>query len=163
MTDPWRTRHLRLRANYLKEKLKNQPDEWKIRHHKGSTLVADLLTNPTTQVAAWCRFWKSRSFLASPRHEENAIDGKGATYQTVDGVPNLDDDTGNHVCGEVSVSPVVDGGFHETKLKIAKVGLLLGLVEKIPWNPEQYNVKTVLMVVLTLLLNFFRSSVEEKR
>lgn len=40
-------------------------------------------------------------------------------------------------------------------MKIAKVGLLLGLVEKIPWNPEHGSVKAVLLIVFTVLLSFF--------
>ena len=152
---PWRTRHLRLRANYLKEKLRHQPEEWKIRHQKGSTLVADLLTKPITQVAVWRRFWKSLSFLVSPKHEEVLNDEKGNNYETDGFATDIYDDAGNNANEEVSENKSTGEVFHETTVKIAKVGLLLGLVGKIPWNPEQCHVKIILIVVLTVLLSFF--------
>ena len=147
---PWRTRHLRLRANYLKEKLRSHPEEWKIRHQKGSTLVADLLTKPTTQIAAWRRFWKALSFLVSEKHEDALNDEKGTIYENEEKASDSKADPGNYVeaAGSTSVS-------QEAVVKIAKVGLLLGLVEKIPWNPEHCSVKAVLLIVFTVLLSFF--------
>ena len=56
---PWRTRHLRLRANCLKEKLQ-LGNQWRICHVRGSDLIADFLTKAITQPSAWVRFW---SFL----------------------------------------------------------------------------------------------------
>ena len=58
----WRTRHLRLRANVLKEKLKSEPLKWHVRHQKGSHLVADLLTKPICQLGSWKRFWEFMEF-----------------------------------------------------------------------------------------------------
>lgn len=55
---PWRTRHLRLRAVCLKEKLSRLDSGWKIQHVKGADLVADLLTKVITIVSAWVEFWK---------------------------------------------------------------------------------------------------------
>ena len=148
---PWRTRHLRLRANYLKEKLKNYPEEWKIRHEKGSTLVADLLTKPVTQMATWRRFWKALSFLVSAAHE--VVDSeKDTTYET-DGPETKGDSGGCNCVGEEL--PTESRNAQDTAVKIAKVGLLLGLVEKIPWNPEHSHVKTILCIVFTVLLSFF--------
>ena len=149
---PWRTRHLRLRANYLKEKLKNYPDEWKIRHQKGSTLVADLLTKPVTQMATWRRFWKALSFLVSAAHEEVVDSEKETTYET-DGPETKGDSGGCNCVGEEL--PTESSNAQDAAVKIAKVGLLLGLVEKIPWNPEHSHVKTILCIVFTVLLSFF--------
>ena len=55
---PWRTRHLRLRSNCLKEKLRSEKGDWKIRHLKGTELIADYLTKPIVAKGAWERFWK---------------------------------------------------------------------------------------------------------
>ena len=149
---PWRTRHLRLRANYLKEKLKNYPEEWKIRHQKGSTLVADLLTKPVTQIATWRRFWKALSFLVSAAHEEVADREKDTTYETDE--PIAKGESGGCDCGGEE-SPTESNNAQDAAVKIAKVGLLLGLVEKIHWNPEHSHVKTILCIVFTVLLSFF--------
>ena len=54
---PWRTRHLRLRSNCLKEKLRSEKGDWKIRHLKGTELIADYLTKPIVAKGAWERFW----------------------------------------------------------------------------------------------------------
>ena len=43
---PWRTRHLRLRSHGLREKLSSQKGDWKLRHQKGTELIADFLTKP---------------------------------------------------------------------------------------------------------------------
>ena len=54
---PWRTRHLRLRSQVLRERLKCRTD-WKIRHLPGSELVADFLTKPINPRAKWEYFFK---------------------------------------------------------------------------------------------------------
>ena len=51
---PWRTRHLRLRAFALRERVRD--GSWKLRHVKGETLVADFLTKAITVRAAWQKF-----------------------------------------------------------------------------------------------------------
>ena len=53
---PWRTRHLRLRSHVLKERLADKRGDWKIRHQKGTELVADFLTKPITVSSEWERF-----------------------------------------------------------------------------------------------------------
>ena len=53
---PWRTRHLRLRSHALKEKLANSKGDWKLRHQKGTELIADFLTKPITAPGEWNRF-----------------------------------------------------------------------------------------------------------
>ena len=55
---PWRTRHLRLRSHVLKEKLMDSKGDWKIRHQKGTELIADFLTKPITVPSEWDRFVK---------------------------------------------------------------------------------------------------------
>lgn len=136
----------------MKEKLKNYPEEWKIRHQKGSTLVADLLTKPVTQIATWRRFWKALSFLVSAAHEEVADHEKDTTYETDE--PITKGESGGCDCGGEELS-TESSNAQDAAVKIAKVGLLLGLVEKIPWNPEHSHVKTILCIVFTVLLSFF--------
>eukprot|EP00438_Fugacium_kawagutii_P028518 Skav215300 [mRNA] locus=C9332477:2070:2816:- [translate_table: standard] len=53
---PWRTRHLRLRANCLKERLQKDPGDWKVFHQKGSELCADYLTKPIIARSSWSWF-----------------------------------------------------------------------------------------------------------
>ena len=66
---PWRTRHLRLRANVLREKLRNSKERWCVRHQKGVDLVADLLTKPICQIGTWRRFWRFMEFYVEPKHD----------------------------------------------------------------------------------------------
>ena len=51
---PWRTRHLRVRAFVLKEKVVD--GRWLIRHVPGALLSADFLTKPITSKPQWTRF-----------------------------------------------------------------------------------------------------------
>ena len=51
---PWRTRHLRLRAEVLREKVKG----WAVRHLPGTRLVADHLTKAMTAKAQWPKFYE---------------------------------------------------------------------------------------------------------
>ena len=53
---PWRTRHLRLRATALRERLKD--GSWIIRHLPGVKLVADFLTKIIAVKPSWERFWR---------------------------------------------------------------------------------------------------------
>ena len=53
---PWRTRHLRLRSHGLKEKLADAKGDWKLRHQRGTELIADFLTKPITSSVEWDRF-----------------------------------------------------------------------------------------------------------
>ena len=53
---PWRTRHLRLRATALRERLKD--GSWIIRHLPGVKLVADFLTKIIAVKPSWDRFWR---------------------------------------------------------------------------------------------------------
>ena len=132
---PWRTRHLRLRANYLRERLRFQSDEWKVRHQKGSTLIADLLTKAVTQVSSWLRFWKFLDFaISSPEP--------------------LDDDGGEAFKDEENPeSDQVDGELSpEMTTKIAKVGMLMGLVSKLPSDSFVGCLRWVLLLVLSVVL-----------
>ena len=60
---PWRTRHLRLRSYALKEKLADSKGDWKLRHQKGTELIADFLTKPITVPGEWMRFAKFMGML----------------------------------------------------------------------------------------------------
>ena len=53
---PWRTRHLRLRATALRERLKD--GSWIIHHLRGVKLVADFLTKIIAVKPSWERFWR---------------------------------------------------------------------------------------------------------
>ena len=53
---PWRTRHLRLRAEVLREKVKC--GRWAVRHLPGTRLVADYLTKAMTAKAQWPKFYE---------------------------------------------------------------------------------------------------------
>ena len=72
---PWRTRHLRLRSNVLKEKLHMLGDHWKIRYVKGSDLVTDYLTKPITQGSSWCKFWEFLGMVGPTRLDPLAHSG----------------------------------------------------------------------------------------
>ena len=52
---PWRTRHLRLRAHALRERVKW--GAWKVIHIPGQHLVADFLTKPIGVAARWQHFF----------------------------------------------------------------------------------------------------------
>ena len=51
---PWRTRHLRIRARALKEKLQQ---DWELYHISGKGLVADYLTKPIGVKSEWKAFF----------------------------------------------------------------------------------------------------------
>ena len=53
---PWRTCHLRLRAEVLREKVKG--GRWAVRHLPGARLVADHLTKAMTAKAQWPKFYQ---------------------------------------------------------------------------------------------------------
>ena len=53
---PWRARHLRLRAEVLREKVKC--GRWAVRHLPGTRLVADYLTKAMTAKAQWPKFYE---------------------------------------------------------------------------------------------------------
>ena len=55
----WRTSHLRLRSNCLKEKLNEPNPTWRIHHQRGSDLCADFLTKAVTPRPSWICFGKS--------------------------------------------------------------------------------------------------------
>ena len=63
---PWRTRHLRLRATCLKEKLNSPMCDWFSYHQRGSELCADHLTKPIQAKGSWEWFWKVMSMETQP-------------------------------------------------------------------------------------------------
>ena len=58
----WRTRHLRLRSACLRELLRKDPQNWKVRHQKGTDLPADMLTKPIVLQRDWVKFWHFLGF-----------------------------------------------------------------------------------------------------
>ena len=136
----WRTRHLRLRANCLREKLRHDPERWKLRHMRGTLLVADLLTKPVTQSSLWKRFWRFLDFWSMSMTTWTESGGSEKTLKRHDGIdPNL-------------------LGFSSKGLgeKIAKIGCILGVFHQIPvgsfegvWTDE---IRNVLILVFTMLI-----------
>ena len=53
---PWRTRHLRLRAYVIKERIQQQC--WRTLHVPGTELPSDLLTKPIVNPTSWQRFFQ---------------------------------------------------------------------------------------------------------
>ena len=64
---PWRTRHLRVRAFVLKEKVVD--GRRMIRHVPGAQLSADFLTKPITSKPQWVRFRQAVGMAPCPRAE----------------------------------------------------------------------------------------------
>lgn len=136
---PWRTRHLRLRSHCLREKLRCESGSWKVRRQSGSTLMADLLTKPISQTSSWKRFWAFLEFWTGEW-----------TMSSVSGVSN---GSGSSEPQDVEASRVKK--TNEVKLQIAKVGVLLGLVERVGSFGYQEEMVTVLVFSLALLLVYF--------
>ena len=67
----WRTRHLRLRCNGLRERIQ-QGSTWAIRHLPGTELVADFLTKPITVKARWPQFF---AFMKMTSGGDNVTEG----------------------------------------------------------------------------------------
>ena len=76
----WRTRHLRLRCNGLRERIQ-QGSTWAIRHLPGTELVADFLTKPITVKARWPRFFAFMKMTSSGEESEEGIDCGSETEQ----------------------------------------------------------------------------------
>ena len=72
----WRTRHLRLRSAGLRELLKNNPQNWKARHQKGTDLPADMLTKPIVLQRDWVKFWHFLGF-----HTDSGSSGENEMTQ----------------------------------------------------------------------------------
>ena len=62
----WRTRHLRLRSSCLRELLRDDPKNWKVRHQRGIDLPADMLTKPIVLQREWIKFWHLLGFHVDP-------------------------------------------------------------------------------------------------
>ena len=62
----WRTRHLRLRSSCLRELLRDDPQNWKVRHQRGIDLPADMLTKPIVLQREWIKFWHLLGFHVDP-------------------------------------------------------------------------------------------------
>ena len=58
---PWRTRHLRLRAPVLRERVKS--GQWLARHLPGADLMADYLTKVFPVASGWQKFWKMANMV----------------------------------------------------------------------------------------------------
>ena len=71
---PWRTRHLRLRSNVLRERLRND-SSWSVRHLPGQELVADYLTKPISPRSRWRQFFDFMKMKSQQGEEEKTEQG----------------------------------------------------------------------------------------
>ena len=103
---PWRTRHLRLRSNVLRERVRE--GEWQIRHLPGSGLVADYLTKAVAARTQWLRFYS----MAGMIKDESEVVSR----------PGPGEADGGRVIGK------------EAAVKVAAMSGLMGLIAC--WKPQ---------------------------
>ena len=72
---PWRTRHLRLRSNVVRERLRNDAS-WSVRHLPGQELVADYLTKAISPRSRWKQFFDFMK-MVSQQGEEDKMEQSG--------------------------------------------------------------------------------------
>ena len=143
---PWRTRHLRLRSHCLREKLRCESGSWKVRHQSGTTLMADLLTKPISQASSWKRFWAFLEFWTGEW-----------TMSSASGFPN-----GNGLSEPHDVDANRSKKVNEVKLQIAKVGIVLGLVERARTFGCDGRLVAILCFALTVLLIYFLAELKRQ-
>lgn len=123
----WRTRHLRLRSSCLRELLKNDPLNWKVRHQKGTDLSADMLTKPIVLQRDWVKFWHFLGFH---------VDFKGAKgNDKMEPVRNHEDD--EQPCQPLDAESTE--GIEATSMKIKVLATLaaMAVVAAVPSQPRQ--------------------------
>ena len=76
----WRTRHLRLRAQVLRERVKE--GVWQLKHLPGSQLAADVLTKPILSRVGWTAFYQRVGLMD---YDEVEARGSVPTEATVGG------------------------------------------------------------------------------
>ena len=103
---PWRTRHLRLPSNVLRERVRE--GEWQIRHLPGSGLVADYLTKAVAARTQWLRFY--------------AMAGRIKEGSEVVSLPGPGEADGGRVIGK------------EAAVKVAAMSGLMGIIAC--WKPQ---------------------------
>ena len=180
---PWRTRHLRLRANVFREKLQSQNQKWSVRHQKGSDLVADLLTKPIMPLASWKKFWRFMEFDTT-LYDDKSRSNEAALYKDesrgVEAALYGDESRGVEAALYRDESRTVEAAIYQDELhgyevkgdengrieacteikgKIAKVGMLLGVLGQVPFESvlgeeQSQQGKTFLMVVCVAVLSF---------
>ena len=127
---PWRTRHLRLRSHGLREKLSSQKGDWKLRHQKGTELIADFLTKPITVPGEWKRF---------------------ASFVGLEGIETPADSASDDSQG-ISKVPEKEGSTLGGSLRVAKLGVLMAIMGKLA-NVDgeaggSVNVKALLVALM---------------
>ena len=123
LTNPdggWRTRHLRLRSSGLRELLKNDPQNWKIRHQRGTDLPADMLTKPIVTPKEWFKFWQFLGF-----HSDLEVSLGLEKRVPKDCVSPLSESMPISGTEEKPVDPEVESD--ETKEPMSKVAAIIGL------------------------------------
>lgn len=128
---PWRTRHLRLRSHGLREKLSSQKGDWKLRHQKGTELIADFLTKPITVPGEWKRF---------------------SSFVGLEGIETPADKVGEDSQG-IGRVPEKEGSTLGGSLRVAKLGVLMAIMGKLA-NVDgevgsSMNVKALLVALMT--------------
>eukprot|EP00435_Cladocopium_sp_Y103_P032383 s2619_g8.t1 len=93
LTNPdrsWRMRHLTLRANFLREKLKE--GRWLIRHLPGVQLIADFLAKVISVAAQWNRFWDfvNKELRVDISRDHAGEEHQGGGSQGVKTVPEIE-------------------------------------------------------------------------
>ena len=151
---PWRTRHLRLRANVLRERVKC--GAWDVRHLPGKDLVADTLTKAIQSKQHWTRFFQQAGMRDC---DDLGADGMSQDERPVD-VADVDRTTcltklglGIGVLGS-ALGAVARWSPQEAFKRKTKVACLAALsvglaslgghwaLQKIKWNEASKNEKT---------------------
>ncbi|CAJ1393866.1 unnamed protein product [Effrenium voratum] len=81
---PWRTRHLRLRAEVLREKVKG--GRWAVRHLPGTRLVADHLTKAMTAKAQWPKFYELAGMV---KVDVEKVEASSTEWRSIENVNKL--------------------------------------------------------------------------
>ena len=116
-----------------------------MRYQKGSSLMADLLTKPITQVGSWKRFWAFLAFWLSD-------ECKGAVYEAED----------------IRVNEVRESETERlektnaVKLQVAKIGSVLGLVESARSFGSERRMVSILCFVLAILFVHFLVELKQR-
>ena len=84
----WRTRHLRLRSSCLRELLRDDPQNWKVRHQRGIDLPADMLTKPIVLQREWIKFWHLLGFHVDPEIPKYGEDSPKTKTKNKPAVPS---------------------------------------------------------------------------
>ena len=118
---PWRTRHLRLRSHGLKEKLASTKGDWKLRHQRGTELIADFLTKPITSYAEWQRFAVFMSMAAKNPDQGEGTEPPPAYSEVI---------ASSSTEGNSKVIPLDETKVTEDCARLAKLSMVIAAVRR---------------------------------